>query len=138
MINHSNSSEPTGPTDGFQLSAEDLKSGVEGVLAAVDGLDAPQAKTLRFTRRISSRRSRALVPLLAASLVGAFAIYGSLRLMQEQQCQTFACLLEDEIHEVSIDDVLDLEQYQDLWDDALMEAAMELDSFDDLMIEFEQ
>lgn len=138
MNNHSNSSEPTGPTDGFQLSAEDLKSGVERVLAAVDDLDAPQAKTLRFTQRISWRRSRVLVPLLAASLVGAFAIYGSLLLMQEQQCQTFACLLEDEIHEVSIDDVLDIELYQEVWDDALMEAAMELDGFDDLMSEFEQ
>jgi hypothetical protein len=68
---------------------------------------------------------RYLLPLLAASMVGGLAFFGSLWLMQAHQCETFSCLLESEIETISTDDLLDAALYDELWMEVAMEVAME-------------
>jgi hypothetical protein len=118
-------------SDGFSLSEMDLKRGVDAILEATATLATGPTKKQRPVRQMP----RYLLPLLAASVMGGLAFFGSLWLMQAEQCETFACLLESEIEMISTEDLLDAALYDELW----MEVAMEelnglqnLDNFEGL------
>ena len=118
-------------SDGFSLSEADRKRGVNAILAATSTLATEATEKERPVRRMP----RYLVPLLAASMVGGLAFFGSLWLMQAHQCETFACLLESEIETISTDDLLDAALYDELWMEVALEVAMEgdgLQNFDGL------
>lgn len=93
---------------GFTLKEVDRKRGINSIMAAT---------VQRPIRRIS----RLLMPLMAASVVCGLAFFGALWLMQDQQCETFACLLESDIDLISSDDLIEADLYDELW----MEAALE-------------
>ena len=93
---------------GFTLKEVDRKRGIDSIMAAT--VQQP-------IRRIP----RLLMPLMAASVICGLAFFGALWLMQDQQCETFACLLESEIETISSDDLLEADLYDELW----MEAALD-------------
>jgi hypothetical protein len=113
-------------SDGFSLSETDLKRGVDAILEATGTLAAGPTKKQRPVRQMP----RYLLPLLAASVMGGLAFFGSLWLMQAKQCETFACLLESEIETISTEDLLDAALYDELWMEVAMEELNGLQNFD--------